>query len=77
MKLFRLHSKNEHWGEILSEDIPPLSIDILSEECINCGALAEHSRAKHSCCQYGKAELASVNYPEALKIFLLGSHSDV
>ena len=39
--------KNEYLVETLSDDIPCLSIGLLSEECINCGALsffAEHGR---------------------------------
>ena len=31
----KLHNESECLGEILSDDIPPLSISILSEECIN------------------------------------------
>ena len=60
-------------------DILPLSIGTLSEECINCGYfsfLAEHGRTKGKYCYYGKIELGSVNYPETLKNYLLGSHSD-
>ena len=52
----------------------PLSIGILSEECINCGALsflAEYGRKNHNC----KVELAIVNYPESLKRLMLGNHS--
>ena len=40
------------------------SIDTLSEECTNYGALShltEHSRAKSNCDHYGKVELFSVN----------------
>ena len=52
--------------------MPQLLIGTVSEECINCGALSfleEHVRTKHSYCQNGKVEDASVNYPEALKNF--------
>ena len=37
--------------ERLWNDIPPLSIGIVSEECINCGTLSfftDHSKAKHN-----------------------------
>ena len=52
-----------------------ISNGTLSEECINYDAfLAEYDRTKHNCYQYGKVELARVNYLEALKNFLLGNH---
>ena len=68
----RLHNENEYLGEPSLDDKPSLSIGILSEECINCGAhsfLAEHGSITCKCCHYGKVELASINYPEALKMF--------
>ena len=78
MGLSRLHNENEYLGEILSEEIPPLSIGTLSEECINRGAisfLVEHGRTKHNCCHHGTVELCCVNYTKALKNLLLISHS--
>ena len=70
MELSIIHNENESLGETLSVDIPPLSIGTLSEECINCDAIslfAKYGRTEHYCCQYGKVELASVNYSKALK----------
>ena len=59
MQLSILHNE-EYLGVTLPDDIPSLLIATLSEECINCGALEEHSRTKHNCCQYRK--LSSFNY---------------
>ena len=70
MELPRLHYENEYLGETLSNNISPLSIGILREECINCDAplfLAKHGRIKHNCCHYSKVELTSVNYPVDFK----------
>ena len=75
MEISRFNNENGYSGDIFSYDIPPLSICTLSVECINCGALAEHNRTKHNCCQYGKVELASVNHIEGLKNLWLRSHS--
>ena len=64
MELSRLHSESEYLGENLLDDIPPISIGTLSEECINCvtlSFLAVYGRTKHNCCHHGKVELASVN----------------
>ena len=53
--------------ETISVYISPLSIGTISEKCMNCSALAflvEHGTTKHIYCHYGKAELASFNYPK-------------
>ena len=79
VELPRLSNENENLGKTLSDEIPLLSNDTLSEEFINCGALSvleEQGRRDHNCCHHGNIELTSTNYLVELKNILLDSHSD-
>ena len=79
MEPFRLSNENKNLVKTFSNDIQPLSINTLTEEFINCGALSfleEQGRRDHNCCHHGNIELTSTNYLVELKNILLDSHSD-
>ena len=68
-RLYRLHNENEYLENTLSDCIPPLWIGTFSERCAKCGAISFLMQHGKTVVTTVKIELASVSFPEALKIF--------